>query len=142
MRLSATLLVLLALTACGGQKTASAPDVVRAWSAALDRNDNERAARLFAHGAQVVQNGELTLATHADAVRWNAGLPCGGRISHLEVQGTGQVLAVFELQPRPQHRCDSNGGQAATIFRVRDGEIVLWHQTTVPDQYSSGGQTA
>jgi hypothetical protein len=141
MRLSATLLALLALTACGGTKAASAPEVVRAWSAALDRNDNEHAARLFARGAQIVQNGELTLATHADAVRWNAGLPCGGRISHLELHGKSQVLVVFELQPRPHHSCDATGGQAAAIFRVKDGEIVLWHQTAVPDQYATGGQT-
>jgi len=85
MKLLAILLGVLALTACGGSKSSSATDVVRAWSAALDRNDNEQAARLFADGAQVVQNGEETLLTHADAVRWNAGLPCGGRISHPSV---------------------------------------------------------
>lgn len=140
MRVLAILLGVLALTACGGHKTASAPDVVRAWSAALDRNDNEHAARLFANGAQIVQNGEATLATHAEAVRWNAGLPCGGRISHLEVRGKSQVLAVFELMNRPQHRCDAIGGQAAAIFQVENGQIVLWHQTAVPDQYAPGSQ--
>jgi hypothetical protein len=141
MRALATLLVLLALTACGGAKTASAPDVVRAWSAALDRNDNEQAARLFAHGAQIIQNGELILTTHADAVRWNAGLPCGGRISHLETHGNGEVLAVFDLQARPQHQCDTPGGQAAALFRVERGRIVLWHQTAVPAELAPGGQT-
>ena len=141
MRVLAILLGVLALTACGAKKTASAPEVVRAWSAALDRNDNEQAARLFADGAQIVQNGEATLTTHADAVRWNAALPCGGRISHLEVRGNGQVLAVFELEERPQHRCDGNGAQAAAIFQVEHGRIVLWHQTAVPDKYAPGGQT-
>jgi limonene-1,2-epoxide hydrolase len=140
MKLVAILLGLLALTACGGKKTASAPEVVRAWSAALDRNDNEQAARLFADGAQIIQNGEATLATHADAVRWNAALPCGGRISHLVVRRNGQVLAVFELEERPQHRCDANGSQAATIFQVENGRIVLWHQTAVPDEFAPGGQ--
>jgi limonene-1,2-epoxide hydrolase len=140
MRTLATLLGLLALTGCGGTRTASAPDVVRAWSAALDRNDNERAADLFANGAQVIQNGELVLATHADALRWNAALPCGGRISHLEVRAKNQVLAVFELEERPRHRCDTNGGQAAAIFEVDNGRIVLWHQTAVPDRYAPGGQ--
>jgi limonene-1,2-epoxide hydrolase len=140
MKLVAILLGLLALTACGAKKTASAPEVVRAWSAALDRNDNEQAARLFADGAQIIQNGEATLATHADAVRWNAALPCGGRISHLEVRSKSQVLAVFELEERPQHRCDANGSQAATIFQVENGRIVLWHQTAVPDEFTPGGQ--
>jgi hypothetical protein len=142
MKLLAILLGVLALTACGGSKSSSATDVVRAWSAALDRNDNEQAARLFADGAQVVQNGEETLLTHADAVRWNAGLPCGGRISHLELHGKTQVLAVFELSNRPRHRCDAVGGQAAAIFQVEHGQIVLWHQTAVPERFAPGGQVA
>jgi limonene-1,2-epoxide hydrolase len=140
MRVLAILLGLLALTACGGTQAASAPEVVRAWSAALDRNDNEQAARLFADGAQIVQNGEATLATHEDAVRWNDALPCGGRISHLEVHSKNEVLVVFELQERPRHRCDGPGAQAATIFRVEHGRIVLWHQTAVPDEYAPGAQ--
>ncbi|MDX6477067.1 MAG: hypothetical protein QOH95_2578 [Gaiellaceae bacterium] len=138
MKLAAILLALTALTACGGAKTPSAPDVARAWSAALDRNDNEHAARLFVDGAQVIQDGEQTLATHADAVRWNAGLPCGGRITHLEVHGKSQVLAVFELRSRPQHRCDAIGGEAAAIFQVEHGHIVLWHQTAVPERFAPG----
>jgi limonene-1,2-epoxide hydrolase len=140
MRVPAILLVVLALSACGGSKAASASDVVRAWSAALDRNDNEQAARLFADGAQIVQNGEATLATHADAVRWNAALPCGGRIIHLELQGKNQVLAIFKLQERPQHSCDGPGSQAAAVFQVKNGRIVLWHQTPVPAVYTPGGQ--
>jgi limonene-1,2-epoxide hydrolase len=140
MRVPAILLVVLALSACGGNEAASASDVVRAWSAALDRNDNEQAARLFADGAQIVQNGEATLATHADAVRWNAALPCGGRIIHLELQGKNQVLAIFKLQERPQHSCDGPGSEAAAVFQVENGRIVLWHQTPVPAQYAPGGQ--
>jgi limonene-1,2-epoxide hydrolase len=139
MRVLAIVLAVLALTACGATKTASPPDVVRAWSAALDRNDNEQAARLFADGARVIQNGETILATHADAVQWNAALPCGGRISHLEVESKSQVLAVFDLQERPQHRCDGTGGQAAAIFQVEHGRIVLWHQTAVPAPSAPGG---
>jgi limonene-1,2-epoxide hydrolase len=135
----AILLGLLVLSACGGSKPASAPAVVRAWSAALDRNDNEQAARLFAHGAQIIQNGELTLTTHADAVRWNASLPCGGRITRLEQHGKNQMLVVFELTERPQHRCDGTGQQAAALFQVEHGEIVLWHQTAVPQRAAPGG---
>ena len=142
MKVPAILVAVLALSACGGSKTASAPEIVRAWSAALDRNDNEHAARLFAHGAQIVQNGEETLATHADAVRWNAGLPCGGRIDRLELHGRTEVLAIFELRNRPEHRCDAVGSRAAAIFRVVHGQIVLWHQTAVPEQPPSNGQVA
>jgi limonene-1,2-epoxide hydrolase len=139
MRVLATLLGVLALTACGATKSASAPDVVRAWSAALDRNDNEQAARLFADGARVIQNGETILATHADAVQWNAALPCGGRIIRLDVESASQVLAIFDLRERPQHRCDGTGGRAAAIFQVEHGRIVLWHQTAVPAPSPPGG---
>jgi hypothetical protein len=138
VKIAAALLALLALTACGGRKSPSAEEVVRAWSAALDQNDNEHAARLFAHGARIIQNGELILTTHADAVRWNAGLPCGGRISALEVHGRDEVLAVFDLGARPQHRCDGIGRQAAALFQVEHGEIVLWHQIVCPSASRPG----
>ena len=122
-------------------RSAKSPqDVVRAWSAALDRNDNEQAAQLFADGAQIVQNGAEILATHADAVRWNASLPCGGKITHLEQRGKHEVLVVFDLRERPQHRCDGTGQQAAAIFQVVNGRIVLWHQTAVPGRLAPGDQ--
>jgi hypothetical protein len=111
---------------------------VRSWSAALDRNDNEAAARLFADGARVVQDSELVLANHADAVRWNASLPCGGTILTLAEQGASQILAVFRLEERPGHRCDGPGVKAAAIFRVSGGKIVLWHQTDVPPPEEGG----
>jgi limonene-1,2-epoxide hydrolase len=136
----APILLAAALLAGCGSHTASPTDVVRAWSAALDRNDNEGAARLFDDGSTIVQNGELTLATHADAVRWNAELPCGGTIVAIEKRGGNDVLAVFRLRERPGHRCDAPGTKAAALFRVRDGKIELWHQTDVPPP--SGGDTS
>ena len=128
MRWVAILLAMLALTACGARKQASAAEVARAWSAAIDRNDNEAAARLFEDGALIVQGGSETFGTHADAVRWNASLPCGGRITRLEVHGDDEVVAQFTLTERPEHRCDAPGGAAAALFQVKDGKIVLWHQ--------------
>jgi hypothetical protein len=124
----------VALVGCGGHKTASAEQVTREWSAALNRNDNEAAAGLFADGALIVQNGSAILESHADAVRWNAGLPCGGRIIQLEQRGKDEVVAEFELTDRPRHTCDAPGGTAAAVFQVKGGKIVLWHQTEVgPD---------
>src|SRR5436305_1909403 len=81
-----------------------ATEIVRNWSAALDRNDNEGAAWLFADGARVVQDSEVILQNHADAVRWNSLLPCGGKILTLSQQGASQILAVFRLEERPGHR--------------------------------------
>ena len=132
MRPAAILLALLALTACGGHKTASPGAVVRTWSAALDRNDSEAAGSLFADGSQVIQSGVLTLPAHADAVQWNSGLPCGGVITLLEPRSGGQILAIFTLTDRPKHRCDAPGTKAAALFQVRNGKIVVWHEVPVP----------
>ena len=137
MRSAALVLVLAALTGCGGSHERSPEQVARAWSAALDRNDNDAAAALFAKGATVVQGAPLQLPTHADALRWNAELPCGSRVDSVESRGDGRVIVVFTLEGRPQHHCDAPGGQAAVLFSVRDGKIVLWHQTPAPPPPSS-----
>ncbi len=131
MRIGAIALVLLAVAGCGSRPR-SPESVARAWSAALNRNDNRAAAKLFAPGAQIVQGGFLTLKTQADAVHWNAALPCGGRIASVQAQGPNQVLVIFELTARPRHQCDGPGDAAAALFTVAHGKIVLWHETTVP----------
>ena len=143
MRRAAILLALLALAGCGGHGARSPASVARAWSAALDRNDNEAAARLFADDAKIVQGGELVLSDHAAAVQWNAMLPCGGSIESVTTESKTDVLVVFKLDERPEHRCDGPGTRTAAIFRVRDGKIVLWHQTDAPPLGSSpGGELA
>ena len=138
MRPALLALALVALAGCGGHGTRSAEDVARSWSAALDRNDNEAAGWLFADGAKVVQNGELVLSSHADAVRWNASLPCGGHIVSVTSQGATDVLVVFRLEERPQHRCDGPGGRGRRDLPRRNGKIVLWHQTAVPPPGGGG----
>jgi hypothetical protein len=132
VRFVVILAAVLAVTACGGHRSASAETVARAWSAALDRSDNEAAASLFADGAEVVQNETYTLATHADALAFNAALPCGGKITRVIQQAPDEVLVVFQLNERPRLRCDAPGAEAASIFKVEQGKIVLWHQTPPP----------
>jgi len=134
MRCAGILLTVLALSACDGGSAPSAEKVARAWSAALDRADDGAAAKLFAPSAVVVQDSELVLRTHADALAWNATLPCGGRITRVIAQRKDQVLVVFRLTERPGHRCDAPGVDAAAVFRVEDGKLVLWHQTQPPDE--------
>ena len=113
---------------CGGEPP-SAESVVRAWSQALNSDDNERAADLFARGAEVVQgDAVLRLRTHREAVRWNSSLPCSGRIVSIESKGQ-TTTATFELGDRTHSRCDGPGQRATAIFRVVEGKIVLWHQT-------------
>ena len=130
-RLALGLAVAAFLAGCGESGGASsAAGVVRAWTKALNADDNEAAAKLFARGAQVVQAGEvLTLATHADAVAFNAALPCSGQIVSLTSHGDS-ATATFRLGERKTRRCDGPGQHATAVFRVRRGKIVLWHQTS------------
>ena len=132
MRLVAILASAALLAACGGNSARSAEETARAWSAALNTNDNDAAANLFAPSTEIIQNGEIVLQTHRDAVRWNAGLPCGGRITRVIHQRKDQVLVVFRLTERPGHHCDAPGTRAAAVFRVAHGKIVLWRQTNPP----------
>jgi limonene-1,2-epoxide hydrolase len=106
--------------------------IVRAWSAALDRNDNAAAGALFAHDARVVQGSlDVRLTSQRLAVAFNDSLPCAGRIVAMQVDG-GTVVATFVLGERPKHRCDGPGQKAAAAFVVERGKIVLWEQVAVP----------
>jgi limonene-1,2-epoxide hydrolase len=124
----AALAVALLAAGCGSSPP-STESVVRAWSQALNMDDNRGAADLFAPNAEVVQGSTiLRLRTHADAVRWNTALPCSGRI--VSIRSKGQTAtATFELGDRQHSRCDGPGEKATAIFRVVKGKIVLWHQT-------------
>ncbi len=122
-----TALAVLALAGCGSG-TPSPESVVRAWSEAVNSEDNASAARLFAEGAQVIQGTDIRrLRTFEEARTWNEGLPCSGRILALEVQGA-VVRATFLLGNRGRTRCDGPGQRARALFRVEHGKIVLWHQ--------------
>jgi limonene-1,2-epoxide hydrolase len=119
-----------ALLAGCGSTPPSAESVVRAWSQELNTGDNEGAAKLFAPGAKVVQAGTaIRLNTHAEALAWNTALPCSGRL--VSIKTTGDLTrATFVLGDRPKKKCDGPGQRATAIFRVRNGKIVLWHQTS------------
>jgi limonene-1,2-epoxide hydrolase len=130
--------VVLAFAAAGTAQAAATPaQVVRAWSRALNANDNAGAARLFAHNARVVQPGiDVRLETRELAVAFNAALPCAGKIVEIRVRGN-RATAVFTLGERPKHRCDAPGAKAAALFVVRNGKIVLWQQVPVPEKPSA-----
>jgi limonene-1,2-epoxide hydrolase len=134
MRSGAILALAVLVTACGGHRARSPEEVARAWSAALNRADDEAAAQLFAPSAEIVQGGELVLRDHDDAVTWNASLPCGGAITRVIREADDQVLVVFRLKDRPRHTCDAPGQDAAALFKVEGGKIVLWHQTDPPGE--------
>jgi len=123
----------LALAAAGTAQAAASPaQVARAWSRALNANNNVAAAKLFAHNARVIQPGvDVRLDSRALAVAFNASLPCAGRIVAVQVNGA-RATATFVLGERPKHHCDAPGARAAAVFTVRDGKIVRWEQVPVP----------
>ncbi len=134
-------LAVLVLAGCGsgGGRKASPASVVRAWSSALNADDNESAASLFAIDAQVVQaDRSRRLHTHREAVQFNASLPCSGRIVDLELRGN-EVKATFVLGDRRSSACDGPGERAGAIFRIRKGKIVLWHQVEAPAEPEGEG---
>jgi limonene-1,2-epoxide hydrolase len=123
------LLLVAALAGCGS--TPPSPEsVVRAWSQELNSGDNQAAAKLFAPDAQIIQAGTtLRLRTQAQAVAWNAALPCSGRIVSIKTTGD-TTRATFVLGDREKRKCDGPGQRATAIVRVKKGKIVLWHQTS------------
>jgi len=127
--LAALLVAVLAVAVgCGGGDGTSPETVVREWSDALNSGDNERAADLFAHGAQIVQGNDVFfLQTHADAVEFNSALPCSGKIEDVKTE-EDMVTATFVLGDRKRRSCDAPGQTAVAAFKVLQGKIVLWHQ--------------
>jgi len=132
------MLVLLA-SGCGDSQP-SAQSVVRAWSQALNAEDNKGAADLFAPGAEVVQGSTVIhLQTHAQAEAWNSSLPCSGKIVSIRSHGE-TARATFRLGDRQHSRCDGPGELATALFKVVKGKIVLWHQagaSTAPPRPTS-----
>ena len=125
--------VLLVLVPSAPAKAPPGPAaVVRAWTAALNRSDNEAAANLFAKNAVVIQNGlKLVLLTHHLAVLWMEGVPCSGLLIHVKV--TKNIAdAIFVLGSRKGIKCDAPGIKARAAFVVRNGKIVRWVQLPVP----------
>jgi limonene-1,2-epoxide hydrolase len=121
---------LAAVLAGCGSSSPSPESVARAWSQELNSGDNAAAAKLFAPGAEIVQAGTtLRLNTQAEAVAWNEALPCSGRIVAMKTHDD-TATATFELGDRQQSKCDGPGQQVTAIFRVHNGKIILWHQTT------------
>jgi hypothetical protein len=123
------LLIILALVAagCGGSSHRTPAQVVRAWSAAVNRGDDEAAAGLF--GAKVVfvaGDYQTVLRTHAQALAFNRGLRWCGPIVRLARHGD-EVVARFWLRTRGH--CERGGRERGSVaFTVRDGKIVFFDQ--------------
>jgi limonene-1,2-epoxide hydrolase len=115
-------------------KPATPEQIVRAWSAALNRGDDRGAAELFADGARITQGDvQYTLPDRGGRLEFNSGLPCSGEIVDLHASG-GEVTATFELGERTDHRCDAPGARTTAVFTIRGGRIVAFRQLLAPEQ--------
>jgi SnoaL-like domain len=126
-RAGAFLIVLaIAAAGCGGGHT-TPEEVVRGWSAAVNRGDDEKAAALF--GSRVVfvaGDYQTVLRTRAQALAFNRALRWCGPIVRLARSGD-EVVARFSLRTRGH--CDDGGrGTGSVAFTVRDGKIVFFDQ--------------
>jgi limonene-1,2-epoxide hydrolase len=130
--LVAAALIVAAVGVHGVSAATTPKSVVRAWSKALNANDNAAAAKLFALNARVIQPGvDVALTSRALALAFNESLPCAGKIVRITVKGN-RATATFVLGERPKHRCDAPGAKAAAVFTVQRGKIVRWQQVPVP----------
>jgi SnoaL-like protein len=124
-------LIFLAVAAasCGGSSHRTPAQVVRAWSAALNRGDEEAAAALFGPKAVFVAGDYQTvLRTRAQVLAFHREIGWCGPIVRLAREGE-EIVAQFSLASRRSGRCERGGGERASVaFRIRDGKIVFFDQ--------------
>jgi hypothetical protein len=105
--------------------------LVRAWSAALARDDFRAAAALFARGALIEQTRTFRLRTRRAALAFNLSLPCRGSVTRVEDEGKTSV-AAFSLSPRPGVPAAACDAVVRVRFRSRAGRFVEWRQLPEP----------
>jgi SnoaL-like domain len=124
-------LIVLAVAAagCGGSSHRTPAQVVRAWSAAWNRGDEEAAAALFGPKAVFVAGDYQTvLRTHAQVLAFHREMVWCGPIVRLAAHGD-EVEAQFSLASRPTTHCERGGRERGSVyFRIRDGKIVFFDQ--------------
>ena len=131
---AAVLLALALLAGCDSESPAE-PDplhsydgrVIRGWLLALERQDYEQAAYYFAPGALIDQGRPYRLRTPAQAIGFNASLPCRAKLIRLK-GGGAHVLATFRLRAGPGGPCS---GLVKVRYTIRKGKFTEWRQ--LPD---------
>ena len=99
---------------------------IRAWNAALNAGDFEKAASYFAEGAIVEQAVAIRLRNRGEAIRFNKSLPCRSQVTDVDDEGRTTV-AAFRLRPGRGGGC-RGGGTARVRFRVQHGKFKEWRQ--------------
>jgi hypothetical protein len=141
MTRAVTLLAAATLIAgCGGsgKKPAQGEDVIRGWTMALYDGEYEKAASYFAPRAIVQQDRSFVLKTHDEAVFFGRTLPCRAKVTGIETEPKGTLVATFKLFPGFHGTC-TEGGTARVRFFIRKGRIETWRQ--LPEQPTPPGQS-
>ena len=102
--------------------------LVRAWSAALGRDDFRAAASLFARGALIQQSRTFRLRTRRAALAFNLSLPCRGKVTKVKDEAGDTAVAAFSLAPRRGVSPEACNDIVRVRFRSRDGKFVEWRQ--------------
>jgi hypothetical protein len=118
---------------CGGGSDHSRPAppsdraVISAWIDALNARDYRRAAAYFAPGAIVDQGRPVRLPDRAAAIEFNRGLPCRGKLTAVEDEGTTSLgtFALISGSGGPGANCD---GSARVRFKIEEGRFKVWRQ--------------
>ena len=104
--------------------------VLSRWADALRKADFETAAEFFALPAVVSQGVPLELSSRGDAETFNAGLPCGARLTDVQHDGR-YIVGTFALTERPGGRCGDAGNLVRVAFVFSGERFSEWYQ--VPD---------
>ncbi len=103
---------------------------IRAWNAALNDRNFEKAASYFAKGAIVEQLEKVRLRDRRAAIEFNRSLPCRSEITDVDDEGR-TILVAFRLLAGRGGAC-RGGGTARVRFRVKDGRFTEWRQLSEP----------
>jgi hypothetical protein len=141
------LAAVVVLAGCGGSSDGTPPKpepsraeaVIRGWTEAVYDGDYDRAADFFAGDAVVQQQGTIILRTHEDAKAFSKSLPCRAKVTSIERERRGALLASFDLFPGKAGTCPE-GGNARVRFFVRGGRIEAWRQ--LPESPEAPSQTS
>ena len=107
--------------------------VITGWSDALRRSDVDAATEFFTVPLVVSQGQSARLSTRARVRLFNAGLPCGSKVTDV-TRREDFFVATFLLTERPGQRCDGPGNSAQVAFKLSGDRIREWRQVIQQEQ--------
>ena len=98
---------------------------MRAWNDGVTTAQDDRAAKLIARNAVVIDGGkEQVLHDIAEAAAWNRSRPCAGLVRALTTH-RDIVTVTLLLGDRAKGSCAARNGTSTVEFEVRGNRIVF-----------------